>query len=141
MVGQYYRTWRVPRIQRYIAKPSTCLLVKYQHLQYTYQFFSTSGLNITSEGRRHLGAIIGTDNFKQPYLNELVNDWIQQVKTLTEISKSEPHAAFSSFNHGLKHKFSYAMRTIPNISQNLHPLDISIDNFISVLFNSKKFNE
>ena len=33
------------------------------------------------------------------------------------------------------------MRTIPNISQNLHPLDDAIDNFISVLFNNKKFNE
>ena len=55
---------------------------------------------------------------------------------LSNIAATEPNAAFAGFTFGLKHRYSYFMRTIPNISQNLKRLEKRIRNyFIKSLFN------
>ena len=41
---------------------------------------------------------------------------------------------------GFTHKFTYFMRTIPDISSLLRPLDEAVDDFIKVLFNDYDFN-
>ena len=54
---------------------------------------------------------------------------------LSEIAKSEPHAAYSAFIHGEQHRYTYFMRTIGSIDENLKPLDQVIDeHFIPALF-------
>ncbi len=46
----------------YFANPSkTCSLLRI--------FFRDTGVNITSEGRRHLGAAIGSSSFVEDYMN------------------------------------------------------------------------
>ena len=37
--------------------------------------FVNSNVNITVEGKKHLGAIVGRDNYKHEYVEELVKDW------------------------------------------------------------------
>ena len=49
-------------------------------------------------------------------MKEKINIWLQELQMLTNIAKSEPQAAFSCFFAGYKHKFTYFMRTVPNIS-------------------------
>ena len=49
-------------------------------------------MNITLEGRRHHGA-----EFKNRYCQEKVDKWLREMKSLTEISKSQPHAAYVAF--------------------------------------------
>ena len=54
---------------------------------------------------------------------------------LTEVAKSQPHAAYSAFIQGEQHKFTYFLRTIAGISASLKPLDEVINNsFIPALF-------
>ena len=85
-------------------------------------------LNITIEGKRHLGAAIGSSQFKTEYIDEKVKNWTSNIETLAEIGKSQPHAAYAAFIHGEQHKYTYFKRTIFDISENLKPLDNVINN-------------
>ena len=63
-----------------------------------------------------------------------VNQWVDTVKKLSDIARTQPHAAYSAFTHGLTSKWSYLMRTIPDISDLLIPLDEVINtHFIPAL--------
>ena len=64
-----------------------------------------------------------------------------RVDKLSEIAQSQPHATFSAFSHGLRHRYAYIMRTISDISHLLIPLDESINRFISTLLNGYNFND
>ncbi|XP_045107552.1 uncharacterized protein LOC123502494 [Portunus trituberculatus] len=53
------------------------------------------------------------------------------------MARTEPHAAYSAYTHGLQHRWRFAMRTIPGISPLLAPLEVSIRNtFIPALLRS-----
>ena len=55
----------------YYAKPSkSWLIVKQAHLEYATRIFAGSGLQITTEGKRHLGAVVGSEQFKAEYVTE-----------------------------------------------------------------------
>ena len=45
------------------------------------------------------------------------------MQILSKIAKTEPHAAYSNFIYSMKQKWNFAMRTIPDISQHLQPLE------------------
>ena len=82
-----------------------------------------------------MGAALGSNDFKNIYIDEKVEKWISNIKTLADIAKTEPHAAYAAYIHGEQHKYTYFLRTISNISENLKALDEAIDNiFIPALF-------
>ena len=117
------------------------LIVKEQHLQDATATFANTGIQVTTEGRRQLGAVIGSVSFKDKYVNTLIDQWICQVNRLSEIAKIEPHAAYTAFTHGLKHRYTYAMSTIPNINDHLKRLDSAIDDFTRIVLRGYQFNE
>ena len=117
------------------------LIVKLEYLEIANLLFEGTNVNITTEGRRHLGAVIGSDAYKEEYLSGKVNVWIEEIIELTKIARSQPHAAYTSLTKGLQHRYTYYMRTIPNISHLLKPLDDDINSFIKVLFNGYEFSE
>ena len=78
---------------------------------------------MTAGGRRHLGAVIGSVAFREEFVKKHVDEWIVEMKCLSEVAKTQPHAAYSAFVHGLTSRWSYIMRTIPNISHLLTPLE------------------
>ena len=117
------------------AKKSWIILKDHTKYEECEQLFASSPINITIEGKRHLGAAIGSDNFKNEYINNKVDQWVKNIVKLSEIAQSHPHAAYAGFIHGEQHKFTYFMRTIANISENLQPLDDAIENiFLPALF-------
>ena len=69
-------------------------------------------VNITSEGQRRLGAVIGSQKFNDQYCREKVLGWKGELEALSEIARSQPHAAYTVFTKGHKSKFTYFMRTI-----------------------------
>ena len=108
----------------YYAKPSkSWLIVKEQYLELANQIFADAGIQITSTGKRHLGAVIGSEAFKDEYVSEKVDEWISEIETLAEIALIEPHAAYAVYVHGYQHKFTFIMRTIPGIENLLKRLD------------------
>jgi hypothetical protein len=90
----------------YYPKPSkSWLIVKEDRLERAQEVFKDTGVNITTEGKRYLGGFVGTDDATTKYMQELVAEWIEQLKQLTMIAKSEPQAAYSGFTAGFNHKF------------------------------------
>ena len=61
-------------------------------------------------------------------MNQLVNKWVKQIETLSKIAAFEPHTAYAGFTSCLRHRYTYYMRTIPNISHLLNPLENAIRN-------------
>ena len=85
--------------------------------------FDNTEIKITTDGQRHLGAVIGTANFKQNYMKEKINQWIKEIRILSKIAWYKLQAAYSCFTTGSKHKPMYFMRTIPNIGKELKQID------------------
>ena len=79
-------------------------------------------MNITTEGQRHLGAVLGSKSFKDQYCEEMVDKWTTDLKVLCEIAHTQPQAAYISFTKAFKSKFTYFQRTIPSFEQYLEPL-------------------
>ena len=84
-------------------------------------------VNITTEGQRHLGAIIASQEYKDQYCEEKVRVWKEEIERLSEIAKSQPHAAYIAFTKGYKSKFTYFMRTIGSFEDYVEPIQEVIE--------------
>ena len=49
--------------------------------------FANTGITITCDGTKHLGACIGDENFKSVYVKRKVEDWIDEIKELARIAR------------------------------------------------------
>ena len=92
-------------------------------------------INVTTEGKRHLGAALSSQIFKEQYCKDMVENWLQELNQLCEFAKTEPHAAYAAYCHGYKSKFTYFMRTIEGLENFLQPIeDLLTTKLIPVLF-------
>ena len=108
----------------YHANPSkTWLVTKEVHLSNAVNTFQDSHVNITAEGRPHLGAALGTQSYVSQFVNTKVQQWCNELKTLSSIASTQPHAAYAAFTHGVSSKWTHLIRTIPSISHLLQPLE------------------
>ena len=82
-----------------------------------------TNIKFTVSGKLHLGAVIGSESFKSEYVKEKVQTWCNEILKLSEIAKSQPQAALSAYIHGEQHRFTYFLRTIEGIEEQLKPLD------------------
>ena len=89
----------------------TWLVTKEVHLTKASEIFQDTNINITTHGRPHLGAPLGSKDFINQFVSEKVTNWKEELMLLAEIAKSQPHAAYAAFTHGYVHKFSYISRT------------------------------
>ena len=129
--GAKYGYYVKPKKSWLILKDST-KVEECEHL------FASSPINITAEGKRHLGAAIGSAEFKNVYIDTKVKKWVENIKSLTQVAQTQPHVAYAAFIHGEQHKYTYFLRTIAGIASNLQPLDDAINNlFIPALFGSE----
>ena len=94
-----------------------------------------SSVNITSEGKRHLGAVIGSNSFKKKYCEEKVDSWMKELSTLCEIAESQPQSAYAAYTKGYRSKFTYFLRTINQFKDYVTP----VDNLLSEKFIPKLF--
>ena len=71
-------------------------------------------------------AALGSPDFIEEHLRSKVGEWTSSIILLSEIAKSQPHAAYSAPVHGLSSRWSYLSRVTPNISHLLIPLDTAL---------------
>ncbi len=76
------------------------------------QLFTDTDVNVSIEGKRHLGAALGSRTVTEKYVTNKVQGWVQEI---TEVATTQPHAAYAAFTHGLSSRWSYISRTIPDI--------------------------
>ena len=111
----------------YFANASkTWLVVKPELLPLASDIFAGSGVNITVEGRRQLGAALGTRSFTEVYVKNKVQEWVGEVVQLSQIASSQPQAAYAALTHGLISKWTYLQRTVDDISDLFKPLEEAI---------------
>ena len=55
-----------------------------------------------------------------------MEEWTEEIKRLAKVAASQPHAAYAAFTHGMSSRWTYLMRTIPNIHDLLLPLEDAI---------------
>ena len=73
---------------RYFPKPSkSCLIAKPNLIEEARDIFKDTGINFTSDGKKHLGADVGSEDFKTEFVNEKVQMWVEEVIHSTEIAK------------------------------------------------------
>ena len=71
-IDQLKRWWdliiKMGKYVGYYAKPSkSWLIVKAEHRDEAERVFEGTGIQITTEGKRHLGAVVGSISFKEKY--------------------------------------------------------------------------
>ena len=120
----------------YYPKPSKCILIVKNPtlLHKEHSIFAGTGVQVTCEGQRHLGAVIGSDDYKLKYVSDKVDKWINDIVQLSKIAVEEPQAALSAFTKCICHRWSFIQRTIPGIQHLFAPLEECIRNsFIPAL--------
>ena len=88
--------------------------------------FAGTGINITTERRKHLGAALGSRSYLEQYVGGKVEDWVGEVTRLAEFARSQPQASYAALTFGLRHRWTYFMRTLPDIDNLLQPLERAI---------------
>ena len=118
------------------------LIVKPEKYETAKGIFKDTNLNITNKGKKHLGAGVGTEEFRKEYAIMSVNEWVAELKLLTKIAKFYSQATYCTFTSGFRQKFNYVIRTIPNISHLLQPIENVIrEEFITSLFEGRTCND
>ena len=65
------------------------------------RLFSGTGVQITTEGKRLLGAAIGNNDFEEKFTETIISPLVQQVSRLAEVAQTQLQAAHAAFTHGL----------------------------------------
>ena len=65
------------------------------NLEEARNFFDGNNINITVSNRRMLGEFISNVEEADDSAKNPVTNWIHQIKVLSKIARSEPHAAYA----------------------------------------------
>ena len=104
----------------YVNKSKSWLIVKNPEMENIAKSIFGNNVQITSEGKRRLGAVIGSKEYEREYCEGLVTNWSKELKNLCEFAISQPQAAYTAYTKGYKSKFTYFMRTIKTWTSILH---------------------
>ena len=91
------------------------LVVKEDALDSVREVFDGTNIHITTEGHRYLGGVIGSEAFEQQFLQQKVQDGISDLRKLSVIAESQPHAAYSAYSHGLSFQWNYFFGFVPSL--------------------------
>lgn len=118
------------------------MIVKEQYVEKANELFRNTNIQITTRGERHLGAVIGSDDYKSEYCNKMVNQWVQELSMLSRIAITQPQEAYTCYISGYQHRFSYFVRTIPGIEKFLDPVeDVIRHQFIPAITDGHVVND
>ena len=104
-----------------IQLAKTFLIVKETHLLMARSIFEDTGIQFTTEGRRYLGAAIGSSDFVKSYVSDKVKEWSDELSRLSKIGLTQPHAAYSALTHGLLGRWIFLSRMLPGIGELFSP--------------------
>ena len=119
-----------PSYGYYANSAKTWLVTKDYFLFDAVAAFAGTNVNVTSAGHPHLGVALGTPEYTNKFTSEKIDQLSSELRLLSEIAITQPHAAFAAFSHGFSSRWSYLSRTQPNISDLFLPLE----NIIKTVF-------
>ena len=79
--------WYLFRYEIYFPKANkSWLIVRPGKYETAKGIFKDTNLDITNEGKRYLGAVIGKEEFRKEYDIMRVNEWVAKLKLLSKIA-------------------------------------------------------
>eukprot|EP00117_Sycon_ciliatum_P037591 scpid15790/ scgid28089/ len=108
----------------------TVLVVKNHLLEQANTVFDGTGVIITGEGSKYLGAPIGTPEYCSQHLAAEVGRFSRQVRRCGDFAETQPHAAYTAAVRGLVPKWRYLMRASLCSGETMAPLDSAVDNHL-----------
>ena len=102
--------------------------MKQEHFALANEIFAYLGVQITVDGRRHLGAVLGTSSFAETYVRDKVQEWVGEVTRLSSNASSQLQAAYAALTRGLYtcSKWMFLMRTVQHTGHLFQPLEEAI---------------
>ena len=97
-------------------------MVKESEYDEAVEVFKDTDVKITKWGKKHLGAVVGQIEYRKESLADLVEYWVREINALSSVASHEPQSAYTAFTMSIRHRYTYFMRTIPDISELLKPL-------------------
>ena len=121
-----------PTYGYYPKASKSWIIVKPHYLDEAKRLFPD--LNITDIGRKYLGSFIGTEEGKEKYVEDKIEEWANDIEELSKIASREPQVAYAAYIYGLSKRWNYVCRTTPQISHLLKKLEYKIrESFIPAL--------
>lgn len=103
------------------------LIVHPGRLDEARRMFEDIPINITEDGHQILGSAIGTEDYVRSFSSKKCDEYIQQLEHLADISKEEPHLAYSALVHCLQAQWQHLLRTTPQAPvSSLHRVEETI---------------
>ena len=68
-------------------------------------------------------------------------NWINDIAKLAEFALSQPQACYVVYTFGLKHRWTYFLRTLPDIQDLLEPLENAISHMLIPAIAERKSNQ
>ena len=103
--------------------------------------FKEASINVTVQGQKHLGAVVGSREYSEEYVREKVSNWVNEVVKLAEFALSQPQACYAAYTFGLKHRWTYFLRTLPDIQELLEPFENAISQVLIPAITERKCNQ
>ena len=94
-----------------------------ENLPLATEIFANTDIHITTTGERHLGAVIGSREFRSEYVTDKINKWIKDVEEIAEVANDEPQIAYSAYTKALCMRWCFLQRTVPDIKEYFIPLE------------------
>ena len=126
----------------YFPKASKSILIVkgMENLPKARSVFKDTGVQVTIEGDRHLGAVLGSESFKHDFVKRKITSWVKDIEELSVVAKEEPQIAYSAFTKGLSSRWCYIQRTIEGISELFKPLEDAISQSLIPAILGRKVN-
>ena len=103
------------------------MIIKPEREQAASEVFGDTAIYVTTEGHKHLGSALGLRSFLEEYIGENVDEWVNEVTKLADFAISQLQACYSTFIFGLRHRWTYFLRTLPDIAELREPLKRAIN--------------
>ena len=111
----------------YLPNAKKCwLITKPDKEETARKVFAGTSVNVSSQGQRHLGAVLGSREYFEDYVNGKVEEWVSRVAKLSDFAATELQASYAAFTFGLKHRWTYFLRTLQDIEDLLIPLERAV---------------
>ena len=119
----------------YVNQSKSWIILKNETLKIKADEIFANTINTTSDGKRHLGAVIGSNDYGKSYCEEKVKKWIDELQVLCDVAETHPQMAYAAYAKGYKSKFTYFLRTIEGMEDCILPVDNVIsEQLIPTLF-------
>ena len=127
-----------PKFGYFPNASKTILIVKDSQYDLATELFKDTEIEVTRSGERHLGAVIGSQKFRDEYVGGKVEKWVQDVDELSKTAEDEPQLAYAAYTKAMCMRWCFLQRTIPNTKNYFAPLEDVIRNkFIPAVIGRK----